>query len=159
MQKTLGTVEVRRMSAPCRLPPHCGDVWSDTDRMSDWFNCFTLSKTLCTQWWHMTWLPAGIASYNASTTFKSRIFIQRSHAGQFNKTSVQCFIRRWPRGLKWHVVVHYMYSSSSLRVLPEMKTTPVAVKRESSRHAPSPARPPPDGQYTHPLPLLLCVVI
>ncbi|KAM8745449.1 tight junction protein ZO-3 isoform 3-T4 [Acanthopagrus schlegelii] len=30
------------------------------------------------------------------------------------------------------------------RVLPEMKTTPVAVKRESSRRAPSPARPPPD---------------
>lgn len=44
--------------------------------------------------------------------------------------------------------------SASLRVLPEIKSTPVDLKQEPPRRAPSPTRPPPDGQSS-----LLCLLL
>uniref|UniRef100_A0A7N6FC42 Tight junction protein 3 n=1 Tax=Anabas testudineus TaxID=64144 RepID=A0A7N6FC42_ANATE len=49
--------------------------------------------------------------------------------------------------------VKYLSTFSSFRVLPETKSTSVAVKQEPPRRAPSPVRPPPDGQF--PLNLIL----
>lgn len=45
----------------------------------------------------------------------------------------------------------------SCRVLPDIKSAPVEIKQNPPRRAPSPVRPPPDGQCL--LHLFFCVVI
>ncbi len=128
-----------------------------TGSSAEHFHC----KTLCTHWG--TWHDFLLGLHHIMFQFNNILVLMRYLISTVSHVTVDALMlvlfliyhKMKKKKVKWHIVVHSIYLSydlaASLRVLPEVKSTSVAVKQEPPRRVPSPARPPPDGQFT-----LLC---
>ncbi|AWP11179.1 putative tight junction protein ZO-3-like [Scophthalmus maximus] len=151
----------RRVNSPLRVPPPDSDSESDgssapPQRQSSSYSQDSLSRyrvlpdvSLQPQVEPPRWSAAKTPTSNPPQKAPSETESEASYAtvprrestDSENSTAVNNRYRLLERGLS---VKLFFISCASLRVLPPIKSTSVAVKQEPPRRAPSPARPPPD---------------